>query len=520
MSGELTAADRAQLAARGIDPAEAERQLRLLREPPPRLRVLRPCTVGDGIRRLDAREQEAMREACRAAVAGGGAVKLVPASGAATRMFSSLLGLLEESPFPTPADLSRRAAAGDPAARDLERLWRELPRFPFFDELAAVCAARGTSLPELRERRDGRALLRRLLTDAGLDLASLPKGLVPFHRYPSGSRTAVEEHLWEASTYIADAEGVCRCHFTVAADAEPRFAAELEGAADRLLRARGVVAEVGFSRQDPATDTLAVTPEGEPFRQDDGTLLLRPGGHGALLGNLAALPARWALLKNVDNVRPERAHEVVGHWQEVLGGVLVSLERRAHEQLRRLRAAATDEAVAEAARFLADDLGVPLDEGAAGPGASRLREVLVDRLHRPLRVCGVVENLGEPGGGPFWAAHGADAASPQIVERAELDDDPAQAEVFAGASHFNPVAIAAGLRDADDRPFDFARFVDERAVFIARKSHAHRPLLALEHPGLWNGAMAGWNTVFVEVPAETFAPVKTVFDLLRPEHQP
>ena len=530
VSGELTAADYEQLRSRGIEPSEAERQLRLLREPPHPPRLLRPCTVGDGIRRLDEAAQQSLRDTWRGWVGGSDhAVKLVPASGAASRMFGSLLALLDEDPFPTAGELSRRAAAGNAAARDLERLWRELPRFPFFDELAAVCAARGTPLAELRERRDGRRLLRLLLTDVGLGLAALPKGLVPFHRYPgaqSGSRTAAEEHLWEGAAYLADEEGAARYHFTVGAEARERFSAELAESADRLLRARGVVAEVGFSVQDPSTDTLAITPDGEPFRDDDGSLLLRPGGHGALLGNLAALPARWVLLKNVDNVQPERAHELVTHWQEVLGGLLVSLENAADDRLEEMNRAQgypeREQAAKEAAiRFLVEELGFTAAAGWADLDEGERERRLRDRLHRPLRVCGVVENRGEPGGGPFWVQRGGSEPSQQIVERAELGmaPDSAQEEVFARSTHFNPVQIAAGLRDGMNQPFDLRRYVDERAVFIARKSHQGRELLALERPGLWNGAMAGWNTVFVEVPAATFAPVKTIFDLLRPEHQ-
>jgi hypothetical protein len=524
LTAELSAVDLEQLAARGIDAREAERQLRLLREPPSPPRLLRPCTVGDGIRRLDAAEQQALREVWQSDGAGSEAVKLVPASGAASRMFGTLLPLLDEEPFPTPGELSRRATGGDVSARDLERLWRELPRLPFFDELAAVCAARGTPLSELRERRDGRRLLRLLLGDDGLGLASRPKGLIPFHNYPEGSRTAAEEHLWEGAGSLADEEGVARYHFTVAPEARDRFAAELAEATDRLLRARGIVAEVGFSVQDPATDTLAITPDGEPFRNDDGSLLLRPSGHGALLANLAALPARRVLLKNVDNVQPERAHELVAHWQEVLGGLLVRLELAADEHLDVIFRAEGDDAdeaaAAAAARFLIEELGFAAAAGWADLGSEERDRRLCDRLHRPLRVCGVVENRGEPGGGPFWVQRGSGETSAQIVERAEIGDDPAQAEIFARATHFNPVQIAVGLRDGRDQPFDLRRYVDERAVFIARKSHAGRPLLALERPGLWNGAMAGWNTVFVEVPAETFAPVKTIFDLLRPEHQP
>lgn len=530
MTAELSAADYEQLAARGIEPREADRQLRLLREPPHPPHLLRPCTVGDGIRRLDAAEQAALRDLWQSDGAGKEAVKVVPASGAASRMFGALLRLRDEDPFPGAGELSRRAAAGDAGARDLERLWRELPRFAFFDELAAVCAARGTPLAELRERRDGRRLLRLLLDDDGLGLASRPKGLIPFHAYRDSkncARSAAEEHLWEGAASLADEEGVARYHFTVAADARDRFAAELTAAADRLLRARGIVAEVGFSTQDPATDTLAITPDGEPFRDDDGSLLLRPGGHGALLGNLAALGARCVLLKNVDNVQPERAHALVAHWQEVLGGLMVRLALETFDHLHALSMAecyADEEAVAAAAaeRFLVEELGVTAAAGWSGLESEERKRRLHDRLHRPLRVCGVVENRGEPGGGPFWIERGTGEVSAQIVERAELGmaPDPAQEAVFASSTHFNPVQIALALRDVLGVAYDLRRYVDERAVFIARKSHAGRELLALERPGLWNGAMAGWNTVFVEVPAETFAPVKTVFDLLRPEHQP
>jgi hypothetical protein len=247
---------------------------------------------------------------------------------------------------------------------------------------------------------------------------------------------------------------------------------------------------------------------------------LRPGGHGALLPNLGSIDARWVLLKNVDNVRPEAAHPLVAHWQEVIGGELVRLEERAAHHLRQVEGeAAPAEELAAAARFLADELNVAGAAAWVERPAGELRRLLRDQLARPLRVCGMVENRGEPGGGPYWVVRPDGEASVQIVERDEVTDEPGQKEQLAAGTHFNPVQIAAGLRDADGRPYDLARFVDPRAVFITRKSHGGRPLLALERPGLWNGAMAGWNTVFVEVPGETFAPVKTLFDLLRPEHQ-
>jgi hypothetical protein len=520
VTGGLTRDDRAQLAAHGIEPAEAERQLDLLRHPPRPFRLLRPCTPGDGVRQLDEEQQRAARSAWRTAVAAGGAAKLVPASGAASRMFKSLRALLEENPFPSPAELSRRAAAGDEAARDLDRLWRDLPRFPFFDELTAVCAARGKPLRDLRENRDGERLLRLLVEEDGLGLADLPKALIPFHRYPAGSRTALEEHLREGAGYLTDQNHRCRFHFTIAPEARERFAAEAAEGRRRLQRDRDAVAEVEFSEQHAGTDTVAIDADGEPFRLDDGSLLLRPGGHGALLRNLGNLDARWVLIKNVDNVAPEPTHELVAHWQQVLGGLLVDLATRAHEHLRRLAGEPGGEEIAAAVRFVADDLGVPAAAAWGELAASEVTRRLREQLDRPLRVCGVVVNSGEPGGGPFWVERTDGTVSAQIVERAEVPADEAeQLAVFGASTHFNPVQIAASLRDAESRPYDLAQFTDPRAVFLAKKSHAGRDLLALERPGLWNGGMAGWNTIFVEVPPETFTPVKTVFDLLRPEHQ-
>lgn len=520
MTAGLHSDDRDQLAEHGIDAAEAERQLDLLRNPPRPFRLLRPATAGDGVARLDDERQRAARARWRAAAAAGGTAKLVPASGAATRMFASLRALLDEDPFPTHVELRRRAAAGDGPAADLDRLWRELPRFPFFDELTAVCAARGTPLSELREQRDARRLLRLLIDEHGLGLAELPKALIPFHRYPAGSRTALEEHLREGALYLTDEHGRCRFHFTVAPEARERFVAEAAEGRRRLHRDRDVVAEVETSEQDPGTDTLAITPDGEPFRLDDGSLLLRPGGHGALLRNLGSLDARWVLVKNVDNVAPEPAQELVAHWQQVLGGLLVGLAERAHEHLRGLAGEPSAEALAAAARFLAEELGVPAAATWERLPAGESRRLLREHLDRPLRVCGVVENRGEPGGGPFWVERPDGAVSLQIVEKAEIaPGDEEQRALFGRSTHFNPVQIAASLRDADGQPYDLARFADPRAVFLAKKSHLGRDLVALERPGLWNGGMASWNTVFVEVPAATFTPVKTVFDLLRPEHQ-
>lgn len=450
----LTSDDRRQLRTQGLGEEEVERQLALFENPPPPVRLDRPATVDDGILRLDEGRQKALAERFEREMGRAAATKMVPASGAATRMFRGL---------------------EDPESDDARRLLDRLDEFPFAGELSGSAGAAGTA-----GTAGAREILDRLLGEPGLGYALWPKGVIPFHRYPDerGVRTPFEEHLAEAAEHLRDADGLCRLHFTVSAAHEALFRDLLATRGRELERRLGVRFEVSFSHQDPATDTVAVTPDNELFRQDDGSLLLRPGGHGALIGNLDALGragAELVFLKNIDNVVPDDRKPLGMHWKKVLGGLLLELREE-----------------------------TPAD--------------------RPLRVCGMVRNRGEPGGGPFWVRTETDTEvgkkSLQIVELSQIDAaDPEQREIFERATHFNPVDLVCSVRDPSGEPWNLHRFVDPSTVFIAEKSHQGRPLKALERPGLWNGAMAGWRTVFVEVPLATFAPVKTVFDLLRPEHR-
>ena len=514
-------ADCRQMAELGIAPEEAARQIELFRNPPPFTRVVRPCRVGDGIRVLFESDHAELLAAWDAAARQGRIGKFVPASGAATRMFQSLLAALNEEGEPGPLA---------PPAPEIETFFANLRRFAFYDDLSAAMARDGRSLEAALARggrRTRQTILRCLLAADGLGYAELPKGLLKFHSYPESARTAFEEHLAEAAAYTKDADGLCRLHLTVSPQHEAGFLALLARVRAGYEERFGCRFAVGFSQQRRATDTLAVDPQNRPFRQDDGTLLFRPGGHGALLDNLQTLAASgWdvVLLKNVDNVVPDARKPVVLLWKKLLAGALSELQARLFRHLEALAAGETDTGrLDEIERFLADDLcrQVPPELAAAGTTrAEDRRRFLLQALDRPLRVCGVVRNQGEPGGGPFWVEGPSGERSIQIVETSQIDpESPEQRAVLAASSHFNPVDLACALRDRHGRPYDLARFVDPSTVFIAAKSHEGRPLKALERPGLWNGAMAGWNTVFVEVPDETFAPVKTVLDLLRPEHQ-
>lgn len=506
--------DLEQLAERGIGREEAERQLALFAEPTRPFRLLRPCTAGDGVERLSAERRDELAARWRDAAAGVESVKFVPASGAATRMFGALHAALA-GPARTVDELKESAEGGDPAAADARRFLAELDRFPFRDRLAAAVESRGADLSGLLAAGRFRPVLAALLEPSGLGYGEVPKALVDFHLHRGEPRTAFEEQLVEGVGYLAPAGGRAAYHFTVAPKHRHRF----ERAVDASGAAAGGDAElaVDFSEQSPATDTLAVDADGRPVRAEEGELLLRPGGHGALLGNVDRLAAAVAFVKNIDNVLPPQGQPPVVRWKTVLAGRLLELQERLFPLLDRL-AEGGDESALGDADALAAELG--LDRPAAGADPDERRRALLATLDRPVRVCGMVENEGEPGGGPFWVEDREGGTSRQIVEPGEVDhDDPEQEEAWRASTHFNPVDLVCGLRDHRGRPHPLDRFADPSAVVISPKRHRGRPIRVLERPGLWNGAMARWITLFVEVPSATFAPVKSVLDLLRPEHR-
>ena len=451
-SADLTETDLSLLGARGISPSEAERQVDLLRHRPAPVVLARPCTVGDGIAQLDAAIHDRLIGAAGDAAAKGRVTRFVPASGAATRMFKDLIAALTGSARPSSV----------PEAR---QFFDRLDDFAFAGELRRRSGVTDAIATEEEER----TLLRTLLED--MRYASLPKALIPFHR-GARARTAFEEHLLEGAHYTRTKSGLSRSHFTVAPEWRDEFEQLLRSIAPDIQSESASELAVSFSEQHPSTDTLAIAADsGDPFRTDDGSLLLRPAGHGALLRNLEALAADLVVIKNIDNVVPCGRTQDVVHWKRLLIGYLLDVQRE-----------------------------------SAGD--------------RPVRVCGVVRNEGEPGGAPFWVVDRDGRETLQIVESSQVNlGDAGQRAIFESSTHFNPVDLVCAVRGHDGRPFDLQRFVEASAVFVAKKSHEGRDLLALERPGLWNGAMAGWHTVFVEVPAATFAPVKTVLDLLRPQHQ-
>ncbi|MDZ7697016.1 MAG: DUF4301 family protein [Deltaproteobacteria bacterium] len=398
----------------------------------------------------------------------------------------------------------------------------KVERFAFFGDLQSVLSKNGYLADDLLKKGRFREILSFLLEQEGLNYAHRPKGLLKFHKYPWGSRTAFEEHLVEAVSYIKDAAGNCFLHFTVSPEHMDGFKTLLERVRPDYEKRFDVHYHTGFSTQDRATDTLAVTLNNRPFRQADGRLLFRPGGHGALLGNLNHINADMIFIKNIDNVVPDHLKGETFKWKQVIGGYLLQLQREIFTYMESLSSGRETTAfLDDVSAFLEESLLYPVPPEMKTASASVRRADLMERLNRPIRVCGMVKNAGEPGGGPFWVKDKDGETSRQIVETAQIDPDSRSQQGILGAStHFNPVDLVCGMKDWQGIPFDLSRFTDPDAVFISQKSKEGKDLKALEHPGLWNGAMARWITLFVEVPGITFNPVKTVNDLLRKEHQP
>ena len=506
----FSAKDLQQLKALNITPSKAASQLTLLNAGQAGIKLDRPCTPGDGIVQIQPEAHNYLNKAFAAAVAKGRLARFVPASGAASRMFSPLLA---DTAVLEACRKAATAPSPDPAERNLRRFFDSLTDFAFYPELGKALAEDGHNLQQAMTERDLALILRYLLEPCGLCYAQLPKGLLAFHAAADGTRTPFIEHLAEAAL-LNGLSGVVKLHFTVSAEHLTLFKAQFAAWRETLEATYGCQFEVAYSTQKPETDTLSLDASGQPLRDAAGRLALRPGGHGALIENLNDLGGDIVLVRNIDNVVPDAGKQANLSWTRLLTGYLLELQEEQYALLKALHEQPDDPMIRElVVCFLADRLQVEvsLTEGSKS---------LLGKLDRPLRVCGMVPNSGEPGGGPFWVRDGRGHVSRQIVEGVQIDKkNPGQAEILSRATHFNPVDMVCGVRDWRGQPYDLARFIDEEAVIITTKMQDGAEVRVLERPGLWNGAMAGWHTIFVEIPPATFNPVKTVFDLLRPAHQ-
>ena len=476
----FTEQDKQQLAARGISVADAERQLAFFKSGFPALHITKAASIGDGILRPDEATEERYLRAWDEYLAENHTIlKFVPASGAASRMFKNLFEFLdngEETAF-------------------IKSFIAGLPHFAFYSELKKRAGS-----------DDPKVIVRTLLED--MQYGKLPKGLLLFHNYADGARTPALEHMVEGAMYAQNAQHEVNLHFTVSHEHLQLFEKHIEAHKAEFEKSYGVHYNISFSEQKPSTDTLAANPDGTPFRTADGKLLFRPGGHGALIENLGEQNADVVFIKNIDNVVPDRLKEPTVRYKRLLAGVLVSLQKQVFAYLHEL-----EEDDVPADRLVAIRSFVEKELATEVPDGSR--ETLLAVLNRPLRVCGMVKNEGEPGGGPFRVRNAKGIVQDQILESSQIADQRLMHE----ATHFNPVDLVCGIKDYKGRRFDLKQFVDPQTGFISQKSKDGKELQALELPGLWNGAMQNWNTLFVEVPIATFNPVKTVNDLLREQHQ-
>ncbi|WP_163321829.1 DUF4301 family protein [Draconibacterium mangrovi] len=502
--------DKQQIQQRGSKLETVQNQIENFKKGFPYLAIEDAASVGKGIIRLSPEDLKKRGERYDAKIAEGTkALKFVPASGAASRMFKALFQALEDFENQPHEDVLA-------ANRDAAQYITELNKFAFAEELKKAVADAGEQLSATTK-------LDYLLNEKGLNYGAKPKGLLKFHSYEDGARTPFEEHLVEGAKYAADKDGKASLHFTVSPEHQPGFEtllAEIKGKYEEQL---GVEFEVTFSQQKPSTDTIAVDLANEPFRNSDGSLLFRPGGHGALIENLNDLDADIIFIKNIDNVVPDRLKQPTIDFKKGLAGVLLKHQEKLFYYQNELNekhyTALSSNFLAEAANFLEFTLNTKPAKNHYYTEREELYQYLKEKYNRPLRVCGMVKNEGEPGGGPFWAMNADGTISLQVVESSQIDPDSVQQQdIVHHATHFNPVDLVCAVKNYRGEKYDLTQFTDPATGFISQKSKDGKELKAQELPGLWNGAMSNWNTLFVEVPIETFNPVKTVNDLLRDQH--
>ena len=504
----LTQQDLKQLAQKGISEQQIETQLGQFKTGFPFLKLEAAAAIGRGIVAPTSDEGRKYVDAWQKyKAAGKRVVKFVPASGAASRMFKDMFAFVD--------------ADYDKPTTDFEKKYFDnIDKFAFYGELDAVCQKNnGKGIKELVKEGNFKAVAANMLKAEGLNYGQLPKGLLLFHNYPEGPRTPMEEHLVEGALYAAS-NGEAHVHFTVSHEHMDLFKQKVAQKADMYAKKYGIAYDITFSEQKPSTDTVAANPDGTPFRNSDGSLLFRPGGHGALIENLNEIEADVIFVKNIDNVVPDRLKGDTVLWKQIIAGVLVTLQKKAFEYLELLDSGKyTHEQIEEIIRFVQNDLCCRKADIKELEDAD-LVIYLRKKLNRPMRVCGVVKNVGEPGGGPFLTYNQDGTVSLQILESSQIDKSNKEyMEMFTKGTHFNPVDLVCAVKDYKGNAFDLPKFVDPTTGFISQKSKSGKELQALELPGLWNGAMSDWSTIFVEVPLSTFNPVKTVNDLLREQHQ-
>jgi len=504
--------DLKQIKERGSSIEQIENQLQSFQKGFPFIKLVRPATANDGIKIITSAGEKKLFNDYDEFTKTLKVIKFVPASGAASRMFKDLFTFKEK--------YSSTSKINDKELAFGFNFFNSIKKFAFYNDLKLVMQNAGFTIENELENKNYSLILDYFLTEKGLNYANLPKAFLKFHLYSNVSRTAIEEHFVEGAEYGKSGDGNVYLHFTVSPEHVLKFE-EITNIIKPLYEEKyNTKFIVSHSIQQPSTDTIAVDIKNNPFREKDNKLLFRPAGHGSLIWNLNKLNADLIFIKNIDNIVPDRLRETTILYKKIIGALLINIQKQAHKYLTILSKNTIDDThVNDICTFIEHELEYSVLKEIEKMDNKQKCDYLFNFLNRPVRVCGMVKNEGEPGGGPFWVTNSSNI-SLQIVESSQINfSDEKQENIVSQSTHFNPVDIVCGIKDFTGKNFDLNRFIDNETGFISVKSKDGKELKAMEVPGLWNGAMANWITIFVEVPIITFNPVKTVNDLLRSEHQ-
>lgn len=508
-----------EIAQRGVQLSQVEKQLKRFEIGFKPMNIVAPATLENGIKHFSDKEIKDFANYYDSQKENKTIVKFIPASGAASRMFKMLFGLLNEYDG---SEASYQKLFSKTGLHSAKNFIDEIEKFAFYDELKSALKKDNFDIQNLIATKNYKPIFEYLLTDKGLNYGNLPKGLLLFHKYSNENRTPLEEHLVEGALYAQDSKNDVNLHFTVSPEFIGNFKQKVEDVCQSYQSKFNVTFHVDYSIQKPTTDTIAVNSDNTPFKNTDGSLLFRPAGHGALIENLNELNYDIIFIKNIDNIVPDDYKEETILYKKGLAGILLHYQEKLFDLYQKLTSCNcfTDDFKQEIINLLEKDFCFILPDDFSKWDKKKCKQYLCEILHRPIRVCGMVKNEGEPGGGPFFTLESSGAKTLQIIEKAQINTKAeGQEAIFNSSTHFNPVDLICGVIDSQGEKFNLTEYVDDEAGIITSKSKDGKDLKALELPGLWNGAMSKWNTIFVEVPSITFNPVKEVNDLLRKEHQ-
>jgi hypothetical protein len=507
-----------QIENKGLTLKGVAQQIRLFENGLPFANLVSEATIDNGILRLSKDKIESYASKFDDKKNETSILKFVPASGAATRMFKFLFTFLDEYNIEKG---SINSYINKTKNKDLSIFFIGIEKFPFYHIVMDKLKQNFSDFDSMSINEQGLKFVQMMLDSDKLDYGNSPKGLLPFHQYKNQIvSTAFAEHLYESALYSSSQESA-KLHFTISEKHNHKFDEEFARIEEKVEDKTASKFDISFSYQKESTDTIAVTSKNKPFREDDRSLHFRPSGHGALIENLNDLEADIIFIKNIDNVVTYKYKEEVAKYKKVLAGILLEVQEQAFHYLHILETGdPSEEKLIEIGEFLVNRMNVKISSEFEKYSLKYQIEYLAEKLDRPIRVCGMVKNEGEPGGGPFWIKDESGNISLQIVESAQINKKSRnQKEILKAATHFNPVDLVCGIKNHKGEKYDLKKFVDHKAAFITMKTKTGKDIKALELPGLWNGGMANWNTIFVEVPLITFNPVKTVNDLLKAPHQ-